>query len=114
MPTFKEKFNTFFEFPKDDSHSINEMSKLTGIPLKILKEVEKRGAGAYETNPESVRLKGSFKKNPKVKDMSKKLSKEQWAIARVYAFIMMNPKQINKGKPDRDLFEKLLEYEKNL
>lgn len=108
MPTNKEKFNKFFGFPLDTSHSIKELAKYSGIPLRILKEVEKRGAGAYETNPESVRLLGSFKKDPSVKDMSKKLSKEMWAIARVYGFIMLNPKQIDTGKPDRDLFEKVL------
>lgn len=108
MPTNKEKFNKFFGFPLDQSHSIKELADTSGIPLRILKQVEKRGAGAYETNPESVRLKKSFKKDPTVKDMSKKLSQEMWAIARVYGFIMLNPKQINTGKPDRDLFEKVL------
>ena len=108
MPTNKEKFNKFFGFPLDTSHSIKKLADTSGIPLRILKQVEKRGAGAYETNPESVRLLGSFKKDPKVKDMSKKLSQEMWAIARVYGFIMLNPKQIDTGKPDRDLFEKVI------
>lgn len=105
--TWKEKFNKMMELPLDTSHSIKELSKLSAIPLRILKQVEKRGAGAYTSNPESVRLKGSFRKDPKVKDMSKKLSQEQWAIARVYGFIMENPKQVGEGKPDNDLYEKI-------
>lgn len=108
MPkTWKQKFNKMMELPLDTSHSLKDLSVLSAIPLRILKQVEKRGAGAYETNPESVRLKGSFRKDPKVKDMSKKLSKERWAMARVYGFIMENPKQVGEGKPDNDLYEKI-------
>ena len=33
-----------------------------------------------------------------------RMSKEQWAIARVYGFVMGNKKQIGKGQPDRDLY----------
>jgi hypothetical protein len=62
MATNKEKYNKFFDFNKDESHSIDELAKMSGIPLRILNEVYKRGIGAYKTNPESVRLKGSFKK----------------------------------------------------
>jgi hypothetical protein len=36
-------------------------------------------------------MKGSFKKGVNA-PMSKKLSKEQWAMARVYSFINGNPK----------------------
>lgn len=109
--TYKQKFNKFFDFNKDEPHSIDELAEISDIPLKILKEVEQRGLGAYDSNPESVRLK-NFKKDYSITDMSKKLSAQQWAIARVYGFIMLNPKQINKGKPDRDLFEKLLILDK--
>ena len=45
-----------------------------------------RGIGAYNTNPESVRMKGTFKKGVSA-PMSMKLSKEQWAMARVYSFL---------------------------
>ena len=108
MPkTFKQKFNKMMDLPLNTSHSIKELSVLSKIPLRILKDVYKRGIGAYKSNPESVRLKGSFRKDPSVKDMSKKLSKERWAIARVYGFIMENPKQVGDGKPDNDLFEEI-------
>jgi hypothetical protein len=74
----------------DGSYSKEDLSKITKVPLKIIQEVYNRGIGAYKTNPESVRLKGSFKKGPAA--MSKKLSKEQWAMARVYSFLDGNPK----------------------
>ena len=57
-----------------DSLSLDEIVKLSGIPKKALQEVYNRGIGAYKTNPSSVR--------PQVK------SKEQWAMARVYSFVM--------------------------
>jgi hypothetical protein len=63
--------------------------------LKTLKIVYNRGIGAHKTNLKSVRLKSNYKKN--VNAAAKyKLSKEQWAIARVYAFLM-------KSKLDFDL-----------
>jgi hypothetical protein len=83
----------------DDSYSKQDLSKVTKVPLKIIQEVYNRGIGAYETNPESVRIKGTFKKGPA--PMSQKLSKEQWAMARVYSFLDGNPKH------DTDLREKI-------
>jgi hypothetical protein len=74
----------------DRSYSIHELSKISKIPARILQEVYNRGIGAYKTNPESVRIKGTFKKGPA--PMSQKLSKENWAYARVYSFIDGNPK----------------------
>lgn len=78
---------------EDKPHSIEELSKVSGIDTKTLQEVYNRGIGAYKTNPQSVRMKGSFKKGPA--PMSMKLSKEQWAMARVYSFIDGNPKHDN-------------------
>ena len=71
---------------EDRSYSLNELSKITGIPMSILQQVYNRGIGAYRSNPQSVRLKGSFKKGVDA-PLSMKLSKEQWAYARVYSFI---------------------------
>ena len=85
----------------EDSYSKQELSKITKVPLKIIKEVYNRGIGAYKTNPESVRKKVTFKKGPA--PMSQKLSKEQWAMARVYSFLDGNPKH------DDDLREKICE-----
>ena len=80
----------------DKPYSLEELADLSGYDISILQEVYNRGIGAYETNPQSVRMKETFKKNVKA-PMSKKLSKEQWAMARVYSFLNDNPKH------DRDL-----------
>ena len=85
----------------DDSYSKEDLSKITKVPLKVIQEVYNRGIGAYNTNPESVRNKVTFKKGPA--PMSKKLSKEQWAMARVYSFLDENPKH------DEDLREEICE-----
>ena len=76
---------------KDEGHSLTELAKASKIPRKTLQEVYNRGIGAYTTNPSSVRMKGSYKKGVNA-PMSQKLSKEQWAMARVYSFIDGNPK----------------------
>lgn len=93
---FLEKYNL-----PNQSYSLQEISKITEIPLKILQESYNRGIGAHTTNLESVRL-NNFSKNPDTKKYpaSKRLSKEQWAMARVYSMIM--------GKrADPDLQEKV-------
>jgi len=88
--TNKNKFNIKYKQPKDQPNSKKDISKLTGIPIKILDQVYDRGVGAFKTNPKSVR--------PSVK------SPEQWAMARVYAFVV-------KGKTwqtaDKDLADKV-------
>jgi len=75
----------------DKGYSLNELSKIFSIPKNILQEVYNRGIGAYKTNPKSVKLKGSYISGIDA-PMSLKLSKEQWAMARVYSFIDGNPK----------------------
>jgi len=88
--TNKNKFNIKYKQPKDQPNSKKDISKLTGIPIKILDQVYDRGVGAFKNNPKSVR--------PSVK------SPEQWAMARVYAFVV-------KGKTwqtaDKDLADKV-------
>lgn len=79
---------------EDKSYSIEELSEISGIDKDILQEVYNRGIGAYKTNPTSVRMKGSFKKNVEA-PMSQKLSKEQWAMARLYSFLDGNKKHDN-------------------
>jgi len=76
---------------KEDGYSVEELADVTGVPEETLQEVYNRGIGAYKTNPRSVRLKGSYRKNVDA-PMSQKLSKEQWAMARVYSFLDGNPK----------------------
>jgi hypothetical protein len=71
--TYKQKFNKKYGFDKNESHSINEISKITKYKKKGLETIFNKGVGAYHTNPESVR--------PQVH------SPEQWAMARIYASI---------------------------
>jgi hypothetical protein len=66
---------------------LKELKDITGIPVKILKEVDKRGKAAYYNNIGSVRLKGFSKNSDMRKGASKRLSVIQWSIARIYAFI---------------------------
>jgi hypothetical protein len=87
---------------EDKSYSLKELSKASSVPMKILREVYKRGIGAFKTQPSSVRLKGSFVKNVDA-PMSKKLSKEQWAYARVYSFLDGNPKHDEDLRANKDL-----------
>ena len=79
---------------KDKSYNLEELSKISSVPLDILQEVYNRGVGAYKTNPKSVRLKGSYVKNVDA-PLNKKLSKEQWGYARVYSFLDGNPEHDN-------------------
>jgi len=72
--TYKQKFNKKYGFSKDESHTLNDIAKLSGYKLSGLKVIFDKGIGAYKTNPESVR--------PQVK------SPEQWAYARVYSAVM--------------------------
>ena len=102
--THKQQFNRRHGKEKDASNSKAEIAKMSGISKSILDDVYDRGIGAYKTNPQSVRTKGGAK-NPKA-PMSAKMSKEQWAIARVYAFV----NKIESGKKlnhDNDLAEKI-------
>lgn len=73
----------------DDSPSIQELARMTKIPVAALKAVYSRGEGAYSSNLGSVRLKSDFSKNPDVRRFpaAARLSMAQWAMARVYSFI---------------------------
>jgi len=85
---------------EDKGYSLEELAEISSVPMATLREVYNRGIGAYKTQPSSVRLKGSFVKGVRA-PMSKKLSKEQWAMARVYSFLDGNPKHdddLRRGK----------------
>jgi len=73
MPTYREKFNKKYGFKKDASHSMAEISRLTGYKLSGLRTIKKKGMGAFYSNPQSVRKQ--------VK------SADQWGIARIYSAI---------------------------
>jgi hypothetical protein len=74
-----------------DSLSLPEIASYSRMPVAALRKVYAKGLGAYHTNPESVRVKGTFKKDPSA-PLSRKLSPQQWAMARVYAFVMRTKK----------------------
>ncbi len=74
MPSYKQKFNKKYGFPKDASHSIAEISRLTGYKVSGLRTIKKKGEGAFFSNPKSVR--------PQVKSAS------QWGVARIYSAVM--------------------------
>ena len=102
--THRQQFNKRHGKDKDASNSKAEIARLSGISKSILDEVYDRGVGAHKTNPQSVRTK-SGEKNAKA-PMSAKMSKEQWALARVYAFV----NKIESGKKlnhDTDLRDKI-------
>jgi len=88
--TNSQAFKRKHGIPEDEGLSIAQIAKLSGIPRAALQEVYNRGIGAYKTNPTSVRMKGSFKKGVAA-PMSQKLSKEQWAMSRIYSFVMKQP-----------------------
>ena len=104
MPTNKEKYNAKYGFPKDTSHSRAAITKTTGVPIRILTEVYKRGVGARKGNPQSVRSVATGKKN-KSSSLRGKMSANQWAMARIYSFVMKAPG--TWGKADSDLASKV-------
>lgn len=97
MMTHRQRVLRKFQLP-DRSYSLEKLSQVSKIPINILQEVYNRGIGAYTTNPTSVRMKGSYVKGVNA-PMSMKLSKEQWAMARVYSFLDNNPKHDNDFRP---------------
>jgi hypothetical protein len=86
---------------KDKGYSLRQLSEISSVPTGILHEVYKRGIGAYNTQPSSVRLKGSFVKNVNA-PMAVKLSPQQWAMARIYSFLDGNPKHDNDLRANKD------------
>jgi len=91
MITNKNKFNKKYKQALDQPNSKKDMVRLTGIPKRLLDQVYYRGIGAYKTNRSSVR--------PSVK------SKEQWATARVYSFLMKQ--KGTWGGADKDIADKV-------
>jgi len=73
-----------YGFPKDASHSLEEISRLSGYKLSGLKIIQQKGEGAYYSNPQSVR--------------SHIVSAEEWGRARVYASIYPGSKSSKVDK----------------
>jgi hypothetical protein len=71
---------------EDRSYGLTELAKISKTPLKTLQEIFNRGVGAHKTQLSSVRIKKTFEKGV-VAPAFMKLSKEQWAYARVYSWL---------------------------
>lgn len=86
--TYRNRFNKKYGFPPNESHSLEEIAKISGYDLRGIQTIFNKGIGAYKTNPQSVR--------PMVK------SPEQWGYARVYSSVMggkaarIDDSQLNK------------------
>jgi hypothetical protein len=72
--TNKNIFNKKHGFDKDEPHSLYKISEISGYNLAGIKTIYKKGIEAY--NRICIRWQG--------------VSKEQWAMARVYS--SLNPK----------------------
>ena len=92
VDTNKMKFNRKYKQPLQQPNSKKDISKLTGVSMKILDDVYYRGMGAY---PKSVR-----------KNIT---SPQQWAMARVYSFVVGGKTQ---KTADKDLWAKHLKSKK--
>ena len=72
--TYKNKFNAKYGFVKDTSHTISEISRLTGYKKSGLEIIMEKGKGAFFSNSASVR--------PTVHDPT------HWGMARIYSAVM--------------------------
>jgi hypothetical protein len=72
--TYKHKFNKKYGFPKDTSHSISQIAKITGYKKSSLETILEKGKGAFYSNPSSVR--------PNVTDPT------HWGLSRIYSAVM--------------------------
>jgi len=73
VETYKNKFNKKYGFPKDASHSVAEIARITGYKKSGLETIIDKGIGAYYSNPQSVR--------PSV------TSPQEWSKARLYSAV---------------------------
>ena len=69
--------------------TLKHKAMMAGIPYGALQMVYNRGIGAWKSNPASVRLQ-SGRKNYST-SRAGKMPKEQWAMARVNAFLDKRP-----------------------
>lgn len=93
MLTNKQRFLRKHHLSPQTTLSLGEIARLSKMPKAALQEVYNRGVGAWKTNIASVRVKGSFAKNPDTRRFprSARLGRQQWAHARVYSFVMRTP-----------------------
>jgi len=104
MATNKEKYNAKFGFPKGTSHSKKDISKTTGIPVRILDKVYDRGSAARRNNPSSVR-RASDARKVGGKSLKGKMSANQWSFGRIFSFVMKQEGTWKKA--DKDLADEV-------
>ena len=106
-PTHRESVLAAIKLPSTASLSMNDMSRIFGVPVDALQEIYNRGVGAWKTNIASVRLKKDFSKNPDVGryPRSARLTRQQWSSARVYSFLdgMLGNPSGSYDKADADI-----------
>jgi len=76
MLTYKQKFNRKYKQPLNQSNSLNDISRLTGYKKSGLQIIYNKGVGAFKTA-------GPTRPN---------MTKESWAMARVYASVNTSSK----------------------
>ena len=96
--TNKMKFNKRYGQPLNKANSKADISRLTGISMKILNQVYDRGLAAHKNNPSSVRNVKGVKGGA-----GKKMSGPQWAQARIYSFAVGGT---TRRTADKDLWQK--------
>lgn len=84
MSTNKQKFNLKHGQPKDQSNSLAKIARLSGISRAALQKIYNKGIGAFKTA-------GASRPN---------MTKEQWAMARVYASIRPGSKSAKVDKKE--------------
>lgn len=89
MATHRENVLRLMDADLNERFSVEDLAYIFDLPIASLQEVYNRGIGAWQSNPESVRLKKDFSKNPSMKRYPRKarLSKEQWAMGRLFSFL---------------------------
>lgn len=93
--TNKQKFNKKYKQKLNEPNSKKDISRLSGVSMSILDDVYYRGMGAFKTNPSSVRKSVT--------------SPQQWAMARIYSFVVGGKTQ---KTADADLWKKHLKAKK--
>lgn len=100
--TNKQKFNRKYNQKLNEPNSKKEISKLTGVSMKILDAVFDRALAARINNPQSVRsLSGKKVGGTSLKG---KMSGAAWGYSRIYSFIVGG----GARKSDADLWDKHL------
>ena len=90
--TNKQKFNKKYKQKLNEPNSKKDISKLSGVSMKILDDVYYRGLGAFKSNPGRRAVSGP-----------------QWAMARIYSFVVGGKTQ---KTADADLWKKHLKAKK--